>query len=50
MTNTVFVKNFPRAFGLEYCVCFEIKKDGGPWGTSAQNPNFNVCMFANIEV
>ena len=26
------------------------KKHGGPWGTSAQNPNFNVCMFANIGI
>ena len=29
---------------------FEIKKHGGPWGTSAQNPNFKVCMFAKIVI
>ena len=26
------------------------KKHGRPWCTSAQNPNFNVCMFANIGI
>ena len=46
--------SFPEQFSLccwsGISKLFEIKKGGGPWGTSAQNPKFNVCMFANFGI